>query len=54
MKLRKIRHIDKKYLTDFSVMGGTKSIDLYVDYIAQKVDELIDVVNTLVDKIQRL
>jgi len=52
--IKKVASIDKKALTDFSVMGGNQAIDLYVDYVADKVDELIDTVNNLIDAVEDL
>ena len=50
--IKKLEEIDRKVITDFTVAGGEQAIDLYVDYIADKVDEIVSAYNNLTDVVE--
>jgi len=52
--IEKLEEIDRKALTDFAVAGGDQAIDLYVDYVADKVDEIVSAYNDLAELVERM
>lgn len=52
--IEKIEEIDRKIITDFTVAGGDQAIDLYVDYVADKVDEIVSAFNDLAELVERI